>query len=295
MGLNLTGAARIDRMIQYFNDEADLATDDTAMDVDVVGFSRGAAEARDFANQIVSHTKNGWYSYTVTQNGIKETRCQKVDFRFMGLWDTVLSTNAGRTYNMAISNEFACVAQAVALNEYRGDVFHPYGSRGAFPLESIMQGMYSPVPTPGQTRIELGFIGAHADIGGGFGANESQLAQVALAWMVNQATAAGVQMGDAPSTIIASPVIHDKSDSILTGAPAPSAEDRTVRYRNGSTTTQRNMVLSSGMTYADTQQFINYVPANDLARKNFITGTVNMQAYLDWLNANGYYLNMTVQ
>jgi len=25
-----------------------------------------------------------------------------------------------------------------------------------------------------------------------------------------------------------------------------------------------------------------------------VTGTVNMQAYLDWLNANGYNLNLTV-
>ena len=49
------------------------------------------------------------------------------------------------------------------------------------------------------------------------------------------------------------------------------------------------------MSYADTQQFINYLPTNDPARHNFATGTVNMQAYLDWLNANGCGINMTVQ
>jgi RHS repeat-associated protein len=42
MGTNLTGRARIARMVQYFDDEADGATDDdTAMVVDVVGFSAG--------------------------------------------------------------------------------------------------------------------------------------------------------------------------------------------------------------------------------------------------------------
>jgi uncharacterized protein (DUF2235 family) len=220
-----------------------------------------------------------------------------VNFRFMGLWDTVLSTNIGRGYNLAIPNQFAYVAQAVALNEYRGDSTHAHmSSLGAFPLESIMpQGTSSPSPVPGQTRIERGFIGAHADIGGGFGADENQLSQVALAWMVNQATAAGLTMGSPPDSIIANPVLHDKSDSILTGAPAPGAEDRTVRYRDGSTTTQRQMVLSQGMSFADTQQYINYLPVNDPRRRQFVTGTVDMAGYLQWLNANGYGINMTAQ
>jgi RHS repeat-associated protein len=298
---NYTGVARIDRMIQYFDEEATLATDDNAaMDVDIIGFSRGAAEARDFANQIVSHTQNGLYTYTTTNSdGTQTTQCQKVNFRFMGLWDTVLSTNIGRSYNLAIPDQFTYVAQAVALNEYRGDSTHAHlSSFGAFPLESIMQqGTSSPSPVPGDTLIERGFIGAHADIGGGFGANENQLSQVALAWMVNQATAAGVTMGDSPAlhTVVANPVLHDKSDSILTGAPAPGAEDRTVRYRNGTTTTQRQMTFSQGMSFADTQQYIDYLPVDDPRRRNFVTGTVDMAGYLQWLNDNGYGLNMTVQ
>jgi hypothetical protein len=297
---NYTGVARIDRMIQYFNDEATAAADDTAMDVDIIGFSRGAAEARDFANQIVSHTQGGEYTYTTTNgDGTKTTRCQRLNFRFMGLWDTVLSTNIGRGYNLAIPSQFEYVAQAVALNEYRRDSTHAHmSSLGAFPLESIMQqGTSSPSPVPGQTRIERGFIGAHADIGGGFGADENQLSQAALAWMVNQATAAGLTMGDSPAlhTIVASPVLHDKSDSILTGAPAPGVEDRTVRYRDGSTTTQRQMTFSQGMSFADTQRYISYLPVNDPRRRQFVTGTVDMAGYLQWLNANGYGTNMTVQ
>ncbi|NCT96034.1 MAG: DUF2235 domain-containing protein [Comamonadaceae bacterium] len=45
-----------------------------------------------------------------------------------------------------------------------------------------------------RTRIERGFLGAHADIGGGFGENDSQLARAALVWMVEQAQVAGVTM-----------------------------------------------------------------------------------------------------
>ena len=299
-GFNLTGPARIDRMLQYFNDEAATNADDTAMDVDIIGFSRGASEAREFANRIVSSSKQDsqgdyWYSF---KGSTGEDQCKAVNFRFIGLWDTVLSTNlSGTSYNFAIPQPFRYVAQAVALNEYRGDIFHPYGSIGAFPAESILPGQFSSTPTPGETRVEMGFIGAHADIGGGFPVGENQLPQVTLSWMVQQARNAGVTMDDPSSTIIANPVIHDKSDSILSGVPASRAEDRQVRYADGSTTSQRQMVASgNSMGYADTQQFISYLPTDDSRREKFVTGAVDMKAYLDWLRDHGYDLgNLEVQ
>ncbi|MBN9373341.1 DUF2235 domain-containing protein, partial [Hydrogenophaga sp.] len=229
-------------------------------------------------------------------DGAQEARCQKVNFRFMGLFDTVLSTNwSGHAYQLGIPTEFSYVAHAVALNEYRGNTGHAYGALGAFPLESILQGMASPVPVEGHTRIERGFLGAHADIGGGFGENDSQLARVALVWMVEQAEAAGVTMHAPPSTVIPDPVLHDKSNSIQTGAPAPGSEDRQVRYRDGARTVQREMPFTEGMSWADTQAFIHYLPADDPQRWRFVTGTVDMQGYLDWLNANGYGIDMKVQ
>ncbi|NMG03989.1 RHS repeat-associated core domain-containing protein, partial [Azoarcus taiwanensis] len=282
MGGNYSGPARIDRMVEYFNTYAtDVATDDSvAIDVDIIGFSRGAAQARDFANRIVANTTNGWYRYVI--NG--QTHCQKVNLRFLGLWDTVLSTNlSGYAYNLAIPDEFAYVAQAAALNEYRGGVV-------AFPAESILR---APAPQ-GTTRIERGFLGAHSDIGGGF--PDGDLAKVALVWMVDQAKAAGVNMDEPNRTIIANPVIHDKSSNLLSGAPTggPTAwsEDRDVRYADSSVVKQRQ-TTDQGMTYADTVPFITYDPNPNTA--NNISGTVDMEGYLNWLNANGYNINMTVQ
>jgi RHS repeat-associated protein len=299
-GANYTGPDRIARMVQYFNDEADAFDDETGMDVDIIGFSRGAAQARDFANRIVANTKNGWYSYK-DKNGTD--KCQRVNFRFMGLYDTVLSTNwSSYSYNLGIPEEFSYVAQAVALNEYRGKTLRALpGSVGAFPLESIMGGMYSPVPIAGQARIERGFIGSHSDIGGGF--EQGDLSRVALSWMVDQARKAGLQMDNAPTTIIANPVLHDKSDNLLspTGAPLADGEDRQVRYGNASTTTQRAMIAPSGMIWSDTGQFISYLPrtidqdGDVIPLADFVTGTVDAQAYLNWLNANGYNINITVQ
>jgi RHS repeat-associated protein len=312
MGLNLTGRDRIERMQQYFNDEAELALDDEVMDVDVIGFSRGASQAREFANRIVANTRDGWYSYTVTgADGQAQTKCQKVNFRFMGLWDTVLSTDLPwGTYQLAIPAEFRYVAHAVALNEHRGQPFRQLnGSIGAFPLESITG---SPQPVGGGVRIERGFLGAHADIGGGFEEGKNDLARVALTWMVEQAKLSGVRMNAPREDIIATPIIHDKSDNQYARdvgeRPAGWDEDREVRYMNGQTTTQRRMT-GTGMTHEDTLRYIEF-NAGGRTQYNIDTGmveyapkpedasvgTVDMAGYLDWLRRNGYTMgNLRVQ
>jgi RHS repeat-associated protein len=277
LGVASTGGQRISRMREYFLEELEEASalnrrngTDLAMDIDIVGFSRGAAQAREFANQInavsrrVSSTATAgqetwseglvrertaqgerlYYRYrdedVWAATGRYQYKCQRVNFRFMGLWDTVLSTHTG-TYRMAIPATFAHVAQAVALNEYRGMNVRQLpgvpieGRSGAFPLESIMG---ESVPA-GQTRIEMGFIGAHADIGGGFpdAGDESALARVALSWMRQQAVSSGINMQQLQTSAIpSSPIIHDKSEIILTGGMG-AGEDREVRYLNGNSTT----------------------------------------------------------
>ena len=87
------------------------------------------------------------------------------------------------------------------------------------------------------------------------------------------------------------------------GRPNPgdwaSFEDRKVRYMDGSETTQINMT-DTGMTTADTYPFITYdSPEYDpgggyyrLPGEEYRTGTVNMSAYLNWLNDNGYNINL---
>ncbi|MDB5727560.1 MAG: repeat-associated core protein, partial [Noviherbaspirillum sp.] len=103
---------------------------------------------------------------------------------------------------------------------------------------------------------------------------------------------------------IANPVLHDKSNNQFstTGSPSPIYEDRAVTYLNGKVTTQMNMT-GTRMTFADTGQFISYLPPDGpfvdgvftrIPRKDFVTGTVDMKRYLEWLNANGYNINLTV-
>lgn len=277
-----TGKQRIAAMINKLNGYSDAVADDVAFNIDIVGFSRGAAEGRDFANQIAANVKDGYYHYISKSSG--KEQCQKVTFNFMGLFDTVLSTHKG-DYQLGIPPAFKYVAQAMALNEYRDSVV-------SFPMESILR-----APTPqNTTRIELGFLGAHSDIGGSY--PDGELAKVALVWMVRQANLAGVSMNDQPSlhTISANPVLHDKSNNLLhgadTGGPTATSEDRDVRYRDGSVDKQRKEKLSV-MSYADTVQFIKYKP-NPNAQDE-VAGTVDMKGYLQWLKKNKYDINLNIR
>ena len=272
---SFTGKTRIAAMLDYLDQYSESADDQTAFDIDIMGFSRGSAEARDFANQVAGNIKNGFYQYG---DGNAQTHCQKVELRFMGLFDTVLSVHTG-SYQLGIPDSFQYVAQAVALDEYRGGLVK-------FPLESIMGAPAS----DSSTRIEQGFLGSHSDIGGSF--PEDDLAKVALVWMVDQATAAGVKMDEPNRTIIANPVLHDKSSNLVTGGPQSGSEDRDVRYTNGAIVKQRQ-ANSFGMSWADTQQFIAYKPEPN--GSDSISGTVDMTAYLRWLNEHDYGIDMTVQ
>ena len=143
----------------------------STLDVDVVGFSRGAAEARVWINQLVGKLINGAY----TVDG--KSRC--VNLRFEGLWDSVphlgLLNGDEVHYDFSIPSAVKFVAHANALNEYRGG--------GAnFNSRSILA---NPNQGSSATRVEKGFLGAHSDIGGGYATGD--LSDVALMWMIEQA------------------------------------------------------------------------------------------------------------
>lgn len=61
------------------------------------------------------------------------------------------------------------------------------------------------------------------------------------------------------------------------------------------------MIAPSGMIWSDTGQFISYLlrtidqDGDAIPLADFVTGTVDAQAYLNWLNANGYNINITAQ
>jgi RHS repeat-associated protein len=170
--------------------------------IDIIGFSRGAALARHFANLVGQHVDHGLFSYHDSVRGLV-TAC--VDLRFMGLFDTVaqfgLAGSRNSNYDLSIASAWQWVAHAVALHE----------RRWLFPLTSVQHGL-------SENTVEAPFIGAHADIGGGAlmlddgtMGSRGDLSDVALNWMIWQARAASLRFGDvaAHDAEISDPILHD--------------------------------------------------------------------------------------
>lgn len=121
--------------------------------VDVVGFSRGAALAMSFANEIAS-------------------KLPDVEIRFVGVFDVVAQfglpgqhVNAGHV--VSLPRNVKCCRHAMAMDE----------SRALFPLTRLCNkdGSHD------ERLVELWFRGVHSDVGGG-NANRG-LNWVALNWM----------------------------------------------------------------------------------------------------------------
>jgi len=176
-GSGLFAKSRIDEMMSFL----EIYVQNGDKDVDIFGFSRGAAMAREFANRI------------------NDKYCGKIKVRFLGLFDTVaqiglpdpLNINSGVRLDIPSNVEYT--AHAVARDEHRT----------LFPLTSIAKDFYTPWYSPGFSRddykvrsgtnwVEMPFRGAHSDVGGGYGKNDKGgkgSNYKALLWMADQAIA----------------------------------------------------------------------------------------------------------
>jgi hypothetical protein len=174
--------------------------------VSIFGFSRGATQARAFANWLTelcrldaSMARRG---DTVSLGGFK------LEIDFLGLFDTVASVGAGNTFgnswlgrlfdghgtwadsegNLRIPEGIRCV-HLVAAHEVRR----------SFPLDSICVGSVAPANSQ-----EIVFPGVHSDLGCGYSPCEQgrgldrtgadMLARIPLLFMYKEARSAGVPL-----------------------------------------------------------------------------------------------------
>lgn len=265
---------------RFLNDAVDKAAKDgnapITLDIDVVGFSRGAAEARVWMYRLVGKLKDGEYT-----SAKGNRRC--LNLRFEGLWDTV--SHLGRfsendkNYDFSIPLAVKYVAQAVAINEHRGgpENFH---ARSIFssPSEANIAG-----------RIELGFIGSHADIGGGYGTGD--LSDVALMWIIKQGEKQGIKFKnkdiiDYGWDIVTSPIVHDKSTNNQLPDQAPLLGDRDFIYGDG-TRVKQGKAAVGGKTTKWTKGYISYYYHLCGPRSSPAVGLVDMKKYSAWLLSQG--------
>ena len=147
-------------------------------DIDIIGFSRGAAMTLEFANMIADG---------IPKNDGSGEKCYP-DIRFIGLFDAVGSfgkpgnyINPGIRLTLPQNIKIARVSHAIAMDEVRD----------LFPVTDVNTDL-PPIPDGGNRANQVGFTGAHSDIGGGYGGPdlndpEHGLSNIALNWMIQQA------------------------------------------------------------------------------------------------------------
>ena len=200
----LTGAGAQSRIEEQFQTlKTRFAAGDT--DIDIVGYSRGAAIARMFVQRIEHDF------YELTRGGHPLESPPKI--RFLGLFDTVASFGVPWSENEGdfkpdIPEFVEHTFHAMALDE----------TRETFGIERCLGN---------RTKItEVWFRGGHGDIGGnatyaerkGSEVSNRERSDVALNWMLAKANACGVPV---PSRVADAPVAKLKHDAPVTALKEP--------------------------------------------------------------------------
>ena len=244
------------------------------LSLDLIGFSRGAALVRDFGNRVVKQMHEGrFWSFDPKRGFI--SRC--VDLRFMGLFDTVAQFNflgsGNNAFDFTIAPAWKWVAHAVALHEHRW-VFPLTSARGTKVEGNV---------------VERAFVGAHADIGGGYltreaspGSTPGDLSKVALAWMHWQAKAAGVPLGPGPSAAsVTRPILHDERGLL---SQHPKYGDRHVDQPDGKLWKKfQSEIPAMGSEVRQQVESLIARRSSLLPRAPDALGWVDMPRYTQWL------------
>ena len=158
--------------------------------IDIIGFSRGAAVAREFANVLANPEHVRFKGY----------KGCPVPIRFVGLFDTVDMT-AFIDLNLKLPDLVQHAAQAVAADE----------KRSAFPL--------SPIDVTRDNFDQKYFTGDHSDIGRGHGKDTNFLSLAPLFYIFHQGLSAGVPFGDLSEkyyeNFSSSTTPHDLSEEVF--------------------------------------------------------------------------------
>ena len=177
----------------------------------IFGFSRGALEARALAGllyrcgllkpELATLVPYAVRIFRMTGNEavaaqFQATFSRAVRIRFLGLWDTV--TSFGNVWspiawpNTTNNPGVDIVRHALALDERRAFFRQNRWARGDSTLRQDVK--------------ERWFSGVHCDVGGGYPVEESSLWKVSFAWMVDEATHAGLRIDAACfSQVMATP------------------------------------------------------------------------------------------
>ncbi|WP_198513077.1 T6SS phospholipase effector Tle1-like catalytic domain-containing protein [Achromobacter ruhlandii] len=167
--------------------------------VSIFGFSRGAAEARVFANWLkdACDPPEGISFYSPRGDGVLRLAGIKVDLDFMGIFDTVASAGIAQSVSEQVWDGHGAWARKkdMEIPNAVSRCVHMVGAhevRGSFPLDLI----------DGANYEEIVYPGVHSDVGGGYKPGEQgrgtkdsdKLSQIPLCDMYREAVQAGVPL-----------------------------------------------------------------------------------------------------
>ena len=197
------------------------------LNIDVVGFSRGAVQALEFGRIIARKLESG---------EIDAAKAGQVKLRFMGLMDPVFTNMYDDVKNwetackpMEVSEKWEHVVNIIAAHDVRGELFDgaSLGSQvNTVPMRGTKIGAGSAARMDSSFNIvgireEFMMAGAHSDIGGGYPAPgtsepDGDLSDIALWVLMERAERAGVKLGDLPDGLkrVDMPVVHGDGTSI---------------------------------------------------------------------------------
>jgi len=161
-------------------------------EINIVGFSRGAALAREFASLIFQRGVETGHTNSAVFYGHGTVEVPEYDksltVNFLGLFDTVAALELGAG-NGAITEGDSLKIEPGRVRTVRHFVARDE-ERSLFPLESIRSGPNAALPAD---WWEIAFPGSHSDVGGGYGPSD-QASRIPLYWMWSELRTAGVQL-----------------------------------------------------------------------------------------------------
>lgn len=162
------------------------------INLSIFGFSRGAALARAFSNEIIwkSESEDSSLQYQIRGYPYKIP----LDINFLGIFDTVASFGLPATN---LPNKISFKGRDLVIDQRIQNCLHLVAGneqRFSFPVDSIRKDGVLKNPN----WKEIVYPGMHSDVGGGYGPNSQNVnnnfAKIPLKHMINEAESVGIKV-----------------------------------------------------------------------------------------------------